>query len=179
MKPNLTIAFVLLCASAPLAGADPMQGPRPTPQVTAFLDKAAGTLACSGKTYMPDGKAYAMTGTLVIKGVLDNFWIHEAFTGAMPKLGTFAFEMFTTFDVQDRTWHRMMMDSIGGYMIGTSSGPVAGKLDFELAGSGPMGTLLFRDHTDGSDPKVVKSVGERSVDKGKTWQKDYELACTR
>ena len=177
MKTSL--AFLLVSSTPLLAAADPMQAPKPTPEVTGFLAKAPKTLACTGQTYMPDGKAYATTGTLAIAGTLDNFWIHEQFTGAMPALGKFAFESFTTFDVQDKKWHRMMMDSIGGYMVGTSSGPVKGKTDYELSGSGPMGTLRFRDHVDASDPKVVKSVGERSIDQGKTWQKDYELACTK
>lgn len=173
MRPILLVA-----ALGGAAAADPKL-PAPPPEVTSLGGALAGTAKCTGKAFLPDGRPIALTGTLVSKLDLERAWIRQTFTAQLGAKARFAFEAFTTFDPHDKLWHRVMVDSIGAYFTGTSTGPANNAFDFALEGASALGPAQFRDHTDTSDAKATKWTGERSVDHGKTWLKDFELSCAK
>jgi hypothetical protein len=168
----------IFLALGAVAHADPKL-PAPPPEVASLGGALAGAAKCTGKAFMPDGRALAMTGTLVTRLDLESSWIRQTFTAQIGAKAKFVFEAFTTFDARDKLWHRVMVDSLGSYLTGTSTGPANNAFDFALEGSSALGPTQFRDHTDTTDAKATKVTGERSLDRGKTWQKDYALTCVR
>ncbi len=167
------VAFVVVVVGVGVATAQPK--PTPAPELATIAKAMAGTMTCTGKAFMPDRRALDMTGTMISKADLDGFWIHDRFTATLGRT-SYAFESFTTLDKTDKKWHRVLVDSVGGYLVGVSNGPSQGKLEFELDGSGPLGPTKFREHL---DTTTNVTWGERSLDQGKTWIKDYEVTCKR
>jgi hypothetical protein len=65
-------------------------------------------------------------------------------------------------------------------MMGTSDGPKDGKMTMMADTYGPWGQGMMREVHDASDMKAgVKMNGEMSMDKGKTWNKVYEMTCKK
>jgi hypothetical protein len=187
MKKLMVVAMV--CGLGGLASAgDPkdakapakaMEMPKAPQEVADMAKMASGTWNCTGKAYMPDNSAVDMKGTMKSKSDMNGFWMHDSWTSKMGKMD-FNFESYTTYDASMKKWRRMMVDSMGGQMMGTSDGMNAGKMDFAMDAWSAMGQMMFKDHLDVSDMKAgMKSWGERSMDKGKTWQKDYEVVCKK
>ncbi|MFT3700454.1 MAG: hypothetical protein QM831_45340 [Kofleriaceae bacterium] len=139
--------------------------PSPAKEVTAYVKANAGTWTCSGNVWMPDGKPYPVTATLVVKGDLNDFWVHETFAGKMA-MGAFTFETYATHDAGG--WHAYVMTSLGGYASGSDS---------EMTGSDPFGkyTLHLKQAV---DKGAWKRSAERSLD-GKTWVHDYDVTCKK
>jgi hypothetical protein len=89
-------------------------------------------------------------------------------------------DQYTTYDAKDGKWRRVSIDSFGGQMVGTADATGDQKTQqFTLDATGPMGPMQMREKLDASDPKVVTILGERSLDQGKTWDKDYEVTCKK
>ena len=152
--------------------------PRRPPEVAEHLTHMAGTWTCQGKAWMPDGSEHVMAGKLPVSKHFDGYWGREEFVDKMDVF-PFKFDAYTTYDANAKKWRRVGIDSLGGQMIGTSDGMKDMKVDYETEVTGPMGVVMLREHTDASDPKAVKVNAERSLDKGKSWQKDYELVCKK
>jgi hypothetical protein len=152
---------------------------KPAPELAEMAKGAAGTWHCKGQGMDHTMKMADMTGTMVMKLDLDNWWMHGSFSSKMGK-EPFHFESFTTFDPAAKKWKRVMVESGGGWSSGESAGMKDQKLDWELAAHSAMGEAMFRDHEDLTDAKAgVKMWGEFSMDKGKTWTKVYEMACKK
>ena len=151
--------------------------PKPPQEVTDMMKKMAGTWKCTGSHYM-EGTAAPMTATMKSKGDLDGFWIHDSFEAKMGKF-KFKFESFMTYDAGSKKWRNVMVDNMGSQSVGTSDGMKDGKMDINMDSVGGMGTSMFRDHIDATDPKLMKMWGEASMDKGKTWNKVYEQSCKK
>jgi hypothetical protein len=89
-------------------------------------------------------------------------------------------DQFTTYDAQQNKWRRVSVDSYGGQAVGTADTTGDNKSqEFTLDASGPMGPTQMREKTDMTDAKTVTITGERSLDQGKTWNKDYQVTCTK
>jgi hypothetical protein len=174
VKTNAAIVVWVMGVAVPALAKDPPM-PTPAPELATFAKAMAGTMTCTGKAFMPDKRALELTGTMTTKVELDGFWIHDSFAATMGKT-KFAFESYTTVDKTDKQWHRVMVDSVGGYLVGVSPGPGQGKLEFTLDGAGPLGPIQFRDHL---DTATGRSWGERSMDHGKTWVADYDVVCKK
>jgi hypothetical protein len=67
----------------------------------------------------------------------------------------------------------------GGQMIGTSDGMKDGKMTWNMDMMSPMGGAMFRDYLDTTDKAGLKAWGEMSMDKGKSWFKEYEMTCKK
>ena len=161
------------------AKAPEMAMPKPAAEIADMMKSMAGTRRCTGTTSDMKGVATPMKATMKTKADLDGFWIHDSFTGTAGKM-KYTFETYTTFDASAKKWRRVMLDNMGGQMIGTSDGMKDGKMDFNLDTMSPMGASMFKDHLDASDAKAgLKSWGEMSMDKGKTWNKVYEMSCKK
>jgi hypothetical protein len=120
-----------------------------------------------------------MAGTMKSKLETENWWIHDTFDSTMAK-SKYHFDSYATYDANSKKWHRVMLESGGGWSTGDSAGMQGGKIDWDLTANSMMGESMFRDHTDASDPKAgVKSWGEVSMDKCKTWTKVYEMTCKK
>jgi len=176
--------------------ADPRPAPRPAapkppepgaggmpdkpPAELAGLAKAAtGTWHCRGQSLDRTRKLAEMSGTLKNKLDLDGWWLTTSFESRTGK-DSFHFESFTTFDPGTKKWKRVMVESRGQWASGESDGMTDSKIDWELAAHSAMGEFTFRDHEDLSDPKAgAKLWGERSIDKGMTWTKVYEMVCKK
>ncbi|MDX2089395.1 MAG: DUF1579 family protein [Kofleriaceae bacterium] len=166
-------------ATAPVPPkAEPPAMPKPPAEIAASLKTMQGTWKCTGSMTGPDGQPVAMKSTQKTKGDLDGWWIQDSYEGTMGK-AKFRFVAYTTYDATAKKWRRVFIDNTGGQMIGTSDGVKDGKLDYNLDSMGPMGGGQFRDHTDLTDPKALKTWGEMSMDKGKTWMKVYEMTCKK
>jgi hypothetical protein len=139
----------------------------------------AGTWKCKGQGLGPDMKMTDMAGTMKSKLDMENWWIHDTFDSTMAK-SKYHFDSYVTYDPTSKKWHRVMIESAGGYSTGDSTGMQSGKMDWDLTSNSAMGQMMFRDHIDASDAKAgVKTWGEASMDKGKTWNKVYEMTCKK
>lgn len=150
-------------------------------EIAAMAKEMGGTLRCKGQAVGHDMKTMVdMTGTW--KGgklESDNWWVHETFDSAMGK-EKYHFDSYVTYDPGSKKWRRVMIETGGGYSVGDSTGMTGGKLDWDMTSNSPMGQAMFRDHIDASDAKAgVKTWGELSLDKGKTWTKIYEQTCKK
>ena len=168
-------------AKAPVAEvkAAPPAMPTPPAELATMAKAAAGTWRCTGTGAADDkGTMVKMTATTKTKVDLDKWWITDTFESTMGKT-KFKFVAFTTYDASSKKWRRVMVDNMGGQMVGTSDGPTDGKMTFNMDTMGPMGSSQFRDHSDLTNAKAPKFWGEMSMDKGKTWTKVYEMSCKK
>ena len=162
---------------APPAAATPAMPTVPT-EIADMAKGMAGTWKCKGETMHMDGTKEAVTATNTAKVDLDKWWISETLsvTGKMK----FKMQGYTTYDASAKKWRRVSVDNWGGSYVGTSDGMKDNKMDWNLDVMGPMGAGQFRDHVDATDAKAgVKMWGEMSMDKGKTWNKVYEMTCKK
>lgn len=169
---KLAIASIL-GAAAVVAGADAAHAD--APKELAELSRAIGdgTTACTGTAL---GKQ--MTASRASHLEMGGVWMHDTVDA---KLGSepFRYEVYTSWDPNGKHFHRVMIESDGNLAEGEGHAAAGSAIDFQLDTHGPRGDGLFREHIDWSDGKAVKSVGEVSADKGKSWVKIYELACRR
>jgi hypothetical protein len=176
-----TLVVVALAGLVGIASADD-KAKAPDMSPPADLVKAAkemaGTWKCTGNGMGMDGKMGTMTATMTSKTEMGGWWIHDSFDAKMGST-PFHFESYTTFDAASKKWHRIMAEVGGGYSTGDAASTTPGKMDFELASHGMMGDAMFKDHIDATDPKAVKAMGEMSMDKGKTYNKVYDMTCKK
>jgi hypothetical protein len=159
--------------------ADAMPERKPPAELVAMAKAAAGTWRCKGQGMDRAMKMVNMTATMKLKLDLANWWIHGSFDSKMGK-EPFRFESFTTFDPASKKWKRVMVETGGSWSSGESAGLKDNKVDWDLVTHSAMGEAMFRDHEDMSDPKAgVKMSGEFSMDKGKTWNKVYDMTCKK
>lgn len=152
------------------------EAPKPPAEVADLAKQLAGTYKCKGDEFGPEGAKSPVTVTNKIKLDPDKYWVTDTLdiAGAMK----WKMQSFTTYDATAKKWRRVSVNNMGGYMVGTSDGLKDGKLSWTLDMFGPM-PGMFRDHLDVTDPKAPKAWGELSVDKGKTWNKMYEITCKK
>jgi hypothetical protein len=173
-------------APAPPAKAAPKADPKGAPampavppEIEAMGKTAAGTWKCKGDDFDPmSGAKSPLTATNTVKLDLDKWWIVEN----MEVKGKMTFKMvaYTTYDATSKKWRRLSMMNDGGHMIGTSDGMKDNKMTWNMDMITPMGAGMFRDSMDLTDAKAgMKSWGEMSMDKGKTWKKVYEMTCKK
>ena len=153
--------------------------PKPPAELDAMAKTAVGTWKCTGESPNPDGSKGKVTATNKVKVDLDKFWLVENLEVKGAGM-TFKMQAFSTYDASAKKWRRVTVDSMGGYMHGTSDGMKDNKMTWNLDTVGAMGTGQFRDHMDMTDAKAgPKFWGEMSMDKGKTWNKVYEMTCKK
>lgn len=164
---------------AKTSGSDMYSMKAPT-EIADMGKQMAGTWKCKGQGLGPDMKTMVdMAGTMKSKLETENWWIHDAFDSTMAK-SKYHFDSYVTYDGNAKKWHRVMIESGGGWSTGDSAGMQGGKLDWDMTSNSMMGQAMFRDHIDASDAKAgVKTWGEASMDKGKTWTKVYEMTCKK
>jgi hypothetical protein len=152
--------------------------PKPAPELAEMAKGRAGTWTCKGKAWMPDGSEHAMTGAMKSRSDLDGFWIHDTWDGKMDQI-PFKFEAYTTYDSKSKQLRRVVADSLGGQQVGTSDGLNDNKIDFTIEAVSVMGPMTLKEHVDKVDPRTLKITTERSTDKGKTFEHDFEITCTK
>ena len=153
--------------------------PKPPQQIADMSKDTVGTWRCKGETMHMDGTKEAITSTNTVKVDMNKWWIVESMSVKGTKTA-FTMTTYTTFDAGSNKWRRVAVDSMGNSYVGTSDGMKDKKLDWNLDVIGPMGGSMFRDHVDTTDAKVgVKLSGDLSMDKGKTWNKVYEMVCKK
>jgi hypothetical protein len=157
-------------------GMPPMKRP---PELAEVSKAVSGTWHCKGQAADPAMKMVDMTATLRMKLDLDNWWLHGSFESRMGK-EAFHFESFTTFDPESKKWKRVMVESMGIWSNGESTGMKDNKVEWMLTTHTAKGDAMFRDREDMSDPKVgAKLAGDLSMDGGKTWQPVYQMTCKK
>jgi hypothetical protein len=176
---------------APMKAPDPKDAKKMEPKVAppaatppAELEtmgkQVSGTWKCKGKELGMDGTATDMTAVNITKVDLDKWWIADNL--AVKGKTSIKMQSFTTFDANAKKWRRVSVDNWGSQYVGTSDGMKDGKtMDWNLDVIGPMGAGMFRDHVDATDVAKtgVKMWGEMSMDKGKTFNKVYEMICKK
>jgi glucose/arabinose dehydrogenase len=181
VKPVAPTAAPTAAKAAPTAAkaetkpAEPMAMPA-APAEVAAMAKTAGALRCTGSTFGPMGEV-KMVATVRNKLDLDKWWIRTSFaqTGGMK----FKFEAFTTYDPAAKNWTRVMVDNFGSHEVSTSDGVKDNKIVWEGTSKSAMGAMAGRHYEDMTNPKETKMWGEYSMDKGKTYQKAYDMSCKR
>jgi hypothetical protein len=163
-----------------LASAD---APKPPPEVGDMAKAMTGTWKCEGTVVGMDNKDTKAKMTMKSKADLDGFWVHDSMEGTMGEgkdAMKFKMEAFTTFNPTAKKWQRVAIMNDGGQMVGTSDGMKDMKMDTNLETSGSHGEGMAKDHVDASDlKKGMRLWGEMSTDKGKTWQKSYDMICKK
>jgi hypothetical protein len=153
--------------------------PGPPAEVDTMGRASAGLWRCKGEEWHSATNTKApMTATNTVRFDMEKWWIVETMDvkGSMP----FKLVAYTTYDPTARKWRRIAAMSGGGHMIGTSEGMKDNKMVWNLDVMSPMGAAMMREHTDVSDPKVgMKAWGDMSMDKGKTWNRVYEMTCKK
>lgn len=165
------------------APAPAMELPKPAQEVTDMVKSMAGTWRCDGTATGMDSKDMKFKGTMTSKADLGGFWAHQSFAGnmgegkmAMP----FKFESYSTFDSSTKKWRIMMVDNMGGQMVGTSDGMKDMKMDTMSDTMDGRGKGQFKDHMDMTDMKKGAHMwGEESRDMGRTWNKVYDMTCKK
>ena len=153
--------------------------PGPPAEVAAMAKAASGTWRCTGTGPVDDkGTMGKMTATQKTKIDMDKWWITDNLEVTLGKT-KMKMVSYTTYDPTSKKWRRVTVDNMGGQMVGTSDGLVDGKLTFNMDTMGPMGAHQMRDHADVTDAKAPKYWGEMTMDKGKTWNKIYEMTCKK
>jgi hypothetical protein len=156
-----------------------MEMPKVPAEIGDMGKTVTGTWKCKGDEMDPTGAKNPITATIKTKVDMDKWWI----TDNMEVKGKNTFKMmsFTTYDATSKKWRRVAVDNWGGQMVGTSDGMKDGKMDWNSDTISPMGAGMFRDHVDATDAAKtgVKFWGEMSMDKGKTWNKVYEMSCKK
>lgn len=163
----------------------PMEEMKPPAEIAAAAKQRAGTWRCTGVGMGgPDMKTeMKFKGIQTSKPDLDGWWIRDVFNGTMGEGKTamkFKMESFATFDGNTKRWRILSVMNDGGSMVGWSDGMKDGKMDITSESTSMMGSAQFKEHIDMTDPKAgVKTWGEMSMDKGKTWHKVYETTCKK
>ncbi|MBA3819209.1 MAG: hypothetical protein H0X17_09985 [Deltaproteobacteria bacterium] len=153
--------------------------PKPPTELGDMGKAVVGTWRCTGTETGQDGASGKMTATVRAKLDLDKWWISESMD-AKGTRGSYKSVAYTTYDPGSKKWRRVSVDSMGNQFVGTSDGMKENKLTWNMDMMGGMGAGMFRDYTDMTAAKAgVKMWGEMSMDKGKTWNKVYELTCKK
>jgi hypothetical protein len=171
-------AAVKVDAKAAAPATPKMEIPKPPPEIAAAA-KAMHRMTCKGQGMAMDMSMTDMTGTTTAKTDLDGWWVRQDLAFTVGK-GKSAWKMkmaqFMNYDVKAAKWHVVGIDNGGGMNVGTAD-MKDGKYEMQADMTTPMGSGLFRDHGDMTDKKNVHFWGEMSLDKGKTWQKVYDVTC--
>lgn len=152
--------------------------PKVPSEVAEMAKSVVGTWKCKGDEWDQTGARGAVTAVNRSKVDMDKWWIVDNLEvkGKMP----FKMVSYTTYDAGSKKWRRVGIDNWGGQMVGTSDGMKDGKMVWNMDMMGPMGAGMFRDSVDTTDAKAgVKFMGEMSMDKGKSWNKAYEMTCKK
>ncbi len=166
-------------AGAAAAPAMP-EKPKPPEEIKAAL-KAMGkaTKNCTGQGMGPDMQMADFKGTVAMKSDLDGWFIRTTIKiniGKGKTASKMTMEQLSTYDAKLAKWRVVGVGNDGSTMMGTAE-MKDGKYEFAGDTTGGMGTAMFKDHGDMTDPKAAKWWGEMSMDKGKTWTKVYEQTC--
>jgi hypothetical protein len=169
-------------AGTAAAGAK-MEMPKPAPEIAAHLKAMGGTWKCTGTAVGPDKTEAKMKATLAAKSDLDGYWVHHTLNATMGEgkaAMKFKMEGYATYNATDKKWRMVSVMNDGAMMTGTSDGPKDGKMVMMADTYGPWGQGMMRETHDATDMKAgVKMSGEMSMDKGKTWNKVYEMTCKK
>lgn len=165
-------------AGAPATPAK-VEMPKPPAEIAAAA-KAMARMTCKGTGMSPaDMQMADVTGTATAKTDLDGWWIRQDLTMKVGKgkaMTTMKMTRFMTYDAKAAKWKVIDLDNSGGTDVG-SADMKDGKFEMQADMTSPMGAGMFKDHGDMSDKKNIKMWGEMSMDKGKTWNKVYEVTC--
>jgi hypothetical protein len=160
-----------------------MEMPKPPAEIAAHVKAMGGTWRCTGTAVGPDKTEGKMKATLSAKSDLDGYWVHHSLNATMGAGKTamkFKMEGYATYSATEKKWRMVSVMNDGAMMMGTSDGPKDGKMVMTADTYGPWGQGMMRETHDATDMKAgVKMNGEMSMDKGKTWNKVYEMTCKK
>jgi hypothetical protein len=160
--------------------APPAEMPKPSAELQDMGKKMAGTWKCTGQAFMDmkdPTKAMDVKGAITNKMDLDNWWIQSslATTGKMP----FKFTSYTGYDAASKKWNRYGVDNMGGAREQSSMGMKDGKILWEGQSNSPMGPMKLRDTEEMNKDGSFHTLGEMSMDGGKTWVKEHDVTCKK
>jgi hypothetical protein len=163
------------------SAAAPMAMPKPPAEIAAALKAMGARANCTGTGVGPDGKTEVpFKGTMTHKSDLDGWWIHGSLNATMGTGKTaakFKLEMYQTYDAKMGKWRVTGVSNDGGNMAGTGD-MKDGKWESTSDLWTNMGQMMMREHGDMTDKKAgLHMWGEASMDKGKTWNKMYDMTC--
>jgi hypothetical protein len=168
-------------AGSAAAAAPAMEMPKPPPEIAAALKAMGPSAKCTGTGLGPDMKTEVpFKGTMTHKSDLDGWWIHGSVNATMGTGKTamkFKLEMYQTYDAKMGKWRVTGVSNDGGNMVGTGD-MKDGKWESTSDMWSNMGQAMMREHGDMTDKKAGMHMwGEASMDKGKTWNKMYDMTC--
>lgn len=159
------------------APAPAMEMPKPSKEVTDMGKAMTGTWKCTGTALMGPGNMADVKGTATIKTDLDGFYIQNTVSIGAGKM-IYKFHDYTAFD--GKKWHRYGVDNMNGAREAESTGPGGdGKIVWEGQGSQMGKVMKFKDTEEMGKDKSFHTVGEVSMDGGKTWTKEHDITCKK
>ncbi len=172
---NKMLCSSLIGSMVATATAQPTQPPA---DLAVFADLTAGTWTCTGEGRDRTNQMLPMKSKVRSRSDLDGWWVQETFDGTVGK-ARFKTVAYTTYDAAAKTWRRVSVDNHGMQLVGTSDGVKDGKIVFDLETRFGGMVIQFKDTFDLSGRRTLKSWGELSFDKGATWMRVYDAACTK
>lgn len=121
----------------------------------------------------PDGSSSPIVATVTVKLELDGTWI---VTSLVEKTGTLKWTEYRTYDAVAKQWTKLQMVNTTGHVRSTSLGEQNGAWTWEGTAASPQGSVQLRDHEQyGTGQFTLR--GEVLL--GGSWQKAYEVSCTK
>ena len=152
----------------------PPQPTPPPPEIAALAKRLAGSYSCKGVWFAGNGSSRPLVAKLAIKSALGGGWIETSFVESGA--GGVELDDFRTFDPIAQQWVRFQLESTGAATRSTTLGEKNGEWTWDGTTTSPQGSMQARDHEQLAD-RTIKSWGEALL--GGSWQKSYELTCTR
>ena len=143
-------------------------GPPPEMAKVSWL---SGNWTCSGKTYASPtmGPAHPTEATVSAGPELGGHWVVSRYRekktpqNAMPTEA----DEYWTYDAAAKTWQRLVMDTTGGWAVGTSPGWDRGKIVWTSEGAMGGQKMKLRDTFTQKSAREIAYVGEIGSSDGK------------
>jgi len=145
----------------------------PPAEVAALGKRVVGRFTCKGNTIQPDGSSQPLVAKITTKLELDGAWIVTTLVETTSKL---KWTEYRTYDATAKQWTRFQLVNTTASVQSTSLGEQNGTWNWTGTATSPQGTVQLRDHEQ-VGVKQRKLWGEALL--AGTWQKTYEVTCTR
>jgi hypothetical protein len=145
-----------------------------SPETAALGAKIVGFYRCKGAQIEVDGSSRPLLGQITIKLELDSGWIQSTFIQDQPAM--FQLTDYRSYDNVAKQWTRLELTSASAHVISTSLGEQNGSWTWTGTESSSIGTMQVRNHEQIAKDSL-KLWGEALL--GGSWQKQYEMSCTR
>lgn len=142
------------------------------PETAALATRLAGTWQCKGVLLAANGSSSPLVTTITTKLDLSGGWMQSAIVMGAQPIAT----EYRAFDDVAKQWTRVQLHANSTLAMATSTGEATGKWTWTGMEQSSAGTVAVRDFEELSKTGI-KRWGEAML--GGSWQKRYELTCSK